>query len=208
MRYKNIADRFFGLVTKHTCDRWTDRLNYDSQDHTSIAASRGNKWINGALCPGARTGPLHWFSDASGSRHWVERLTTEINIMYSSDALTRRTITLEGFRSKLALLISCFVCAWPGGGVSDPAAGSFSCTANYQHSCEIRSIRPSLLPITTAQHYVFSNLRQRWTHLTTRAPHHSIFYRPDALPDAKSTVTKALKAKFSTTQLHLYSLTL
>jgi len=35
----------------------------------------------------------------------------EINIIYSSDALTRRTITLEGFRSKLALLISCFVCA-------------------------------------------------------------------------------------------------
>jgi len=23
--YKNIASRFFGLVTKHTCDRRTDR---------------------------------------------------------------------------------------------------------------------------------------------------------------------------------------
>jgi len=25
MWYKNIADRFFGLVTKHACDRRTDR---------------------------------------------------------------------------------------------------------------------------------------------------------------------------------------
>jgi len=25
MRYKNIASRFFGLVTKHACDRQTDR---------------------------------------------------------------------------------------------------------------------------------------------------------------------------------------
>jgi len=24
MWYKNIAGRFFGLVTKHACDRWTD----------------------------------------------------------------------------------------------------------------------------------------------------------------------------------------
>jgi len=24
MRYKNIAGRFFGLVTKHACDRHTD----------------------------------------------------------------------------------------------------------------------------------------------------------------------------------------
>ena len=24
MWYKNIASRFFGLVTKHACDRWTD----------------------------------------------------------------------------------------------------------------------------------------------------------------------------------------
>ena len=41
---KNIAGRFFGLVTKHACDRQTDgqtdRQNYDSQDHASIAASR------------------------------------------------------------------------------------------------------------------------------------------------------------------------
>jgi len=40
MWYKNIAGRFFGLVTKHACDRRTDRQNYDSQDHTSIAALR------------------------------------------------------------------------------------------------------------------------------------------------------------------------
>jgi len=24
MWYKNFAGRFFGLVTKHACDRWTD----------------------------------------------------------------------------------------------------------------------------------------------------------------------------------------
>jgi len=41
MWYKNIADRFFGLVTKHACDRRTDGQNYDSQDRVSIAASRG-----------------------------------------------------------------------------------------------------------------------------------------------------------------------
>ena len=32
---KNIAGRFFGLVTK--TDGWTDRQNYDSQDRASIA---------------------------------------------------------------------------------------------------------------------------------------------------------------------------
>jgi len=49
MWYKNIAGRFFGSVRKHACDRrtdgWADRRrdgqNYDSQDHASIAASRG-----------------------------------------------------------------------------------------------------------------------------------------------------------------------
>ena len=45
MCYKNIAGRFFGLVTKHACDRRTDGRtegqNYDSQDRSSIAASRG-----------------------------------------------------------------------------------------------------------------------------------------------------------------------
>jgi len=45
MWYKDIAGRFFGLVTKHACDRRTDRRtdgqNYDSQDRASIAASRG-----------------------------------------------------------------------------------------------------------------------------------------------------------------------
>ena len=40
---KNIAGRFFGLVTKHACDRQTDGQNYDSQDRASIAASRGKK---------------------------------------------------------------------------------------------------------------------------------------------------------------------
>ena len=49
MWYENIAGRFFGLVTKHACDRRTDgqtdrrtdRPNYDCQDRASIAASRG-----------------------------------------------------------------------------------------------------------------------------------------------------------------------
>jgi len=42
---KNIAGRFFGLVTKHVCDRQTDRRtdgqNYDSRDCANIAASSG-----------------------------------------------------------------------------------------------------------------------------------------------------------------------
>ena len=37
---KNIAGRFFGLVTKHVCVRQTAGQNYDSQDRASIAASR------------------------------------------------------------------------------------------------------------------------------------------------------------------------
>jgi len=47
MWYKNIAGRFFGLVTKHACvrrtDGRTDGQNYDSQDRASIAALRGKK---------------------------------------------------------------------------------------------------------------------------------------------------------------------
>ena len=51
MWYKNIAGRFFGLVTKRACDgqtdgrtnRRTDGQNYDSQDRASIDASRGQK---------------------------------------------------------------------------------------------------------------------------------------------------------------------
>ena len=45
MWYENIAGRLFGLVTKHACDRWTDRQNYDSQDRTSIAVSRSKNWL-------------------------------------------------------------------------------------------------------------------------------------------------------------------
>jgi len=50
MWYKNIAGRFFGLVTKHACDRRSDGptdggtddgQNYDSQDRARIAASSG-----------------------------------------------------------------------------------------------------------------------------------------------------------------------
>ena len=40
MWYKNIAGRFFGLITKHACDRRTDGQNYDSQDRASIAMLR------------------------------------------------------------------------------------------------------------------------------------------------------------------------
>jgi len=45
MWYKNIAGRFFGLVTKHAYDRRTDgsTVLYDSQDRDSIAVSRGKK---------------------------------------------------------------------------------------------------------------------------------------------------------------------
>ena len=58
MWYKNIAGRFFGLVTKHACDRRTDGQNHDSQDRASIAASRGNNnllvegrvMLTGRLC--------------------------------------------------------------------------------------------------------------------------------------------------------------
>jgi len=32
MCYKNIAGRFFGLVTKHACDRQTDRLTDGQTD--------------------------------------------------------------------------------------------------------------------------------------------------------------------------------
>ena len=43
MWYKNIAGRFFGLVTKHACDGRTDRQNYDSQDRASIASRGKNR---------------------------------------------------------------------------------------------------------------------------------------------------------------------
>jgi len=43
MWYKNVAGRFFGLVTKHACDGRTDRQNYDSRDRASIAASSGKR---------------------------------------------------------------------------------------------------------------------------------------------------------------------
>jgi len=55
MWYKNIAGRFFGLVTKHACDRRTDGRtdgqNYDSQDRASIAKSRGQNRSPYAIGP-------------------------------------------------------------------------------------------------------------------------------------------------------------
>ena len=47
MWYKNIAGRFFGLVTKHACNRRTDGQNYDSQDRASIA--RAVKTVTASL---------------------------------------------------------------------------------------------------------------------------------------------------------------
>jgi len=48
MWYKNIAGRFFGLVTKHACDRRTDGQNHDSQDRASIAALhvKNGLWVH------------------------------------------------------------------------------------------------------------------------------------------------------------------
>ena len=40
MWYKNIAGRFFGLVTKHTCDRQTDRI---TTPKTALAQRRALK---------------------------------------------------------------------------------------------------------------------------------------------------------------------
>ena len=55
MWYKNIAGRFFGLITKHACDRHsdgrTDGQNYDSQDRVSIAASRGKNYDFSVISP-------------------------------------------------------------------------------------------------------------------------------------------------------------
>jgi len=45
MWYKNIAGRFFELVTKHVCDRRTDGQNYDSKDRASIAALRSKNYF-------------------------------------------------------------------------------------------------------------------------------------------------------------------
>jgi len=59
---KNIAGRFFGLVTKHACDRQTDGQtdgqNYDSEDRASIAASRGKNRSHVAFCGSMRYVPL------------------------------------------------------------------------------------------------------------------------------------------------------
>ena len=43
MWYKNIRGRFFGLVTKHACDKQTDRITTPKSPRPrySIAASRG-----------------------------------------------------------------------------------------------------------------------------------------------------------------------
>jgi len=40
IHYQNIGSMFYRFVTKHACDRRTDRQNYDPQHRASIA-SRG-----------------------------------------------------------------------------------------------------------------------------------------------------------------------
>ena len=67
MWYKNIAGRFFGLVTKHACVRQTDGQNYDSQDRASIAASRGKtaEPIKMPFRLWARMGPRNHVLDGS-----------------------------------------------------------------------------------------------------------------------------------------------
>jgi len=66
MWYTNIAGRFFGLVTKHECDRRTDRgridgQNYDFQDRASIAASRGkNHFLYSAIAAEYRSRRWMW----------------------------------------------------------------------------------------------------------------------------------------------------
>jgi len=64
---KNIAGRFFGLVTKHACDRRTDGQNTTpkSQDRASIAVSRG-KNHNRGLSESAR--PRVPSDDCNGMR--------------------------------------------------------------------------------------------------------------------------------------------
>ena len=41
MCYQNIGSMFFRFVTKHECDRRTDRQNHDPKDCVSIAALSG-----------------------------------------------------------------------------------------------------------------------------------------------------------------------
>ena len=36
VRYQYICSALFGFVTKHVCDKQTDRQNYDSQERASI----------------------------------------------------------------------------------------------------------------------------------------------------------------------------
>jgi len=59
-----IAGRFFGLVTKHACDRQTDRQNYNYQGRTSIAASRGNKRQCARRSPVLSLWLARWTSDS------------------------------------------------------------------------------------------------------------------------------------------------
>jgi len=43
MWYQNIGGIFYSFLTKHACDKQTDRRIYDPQDRSSIYASRGKK---------------------------------------------------------------------------------------------------------------------------------------------------------------------
>jgi len=50
MWYKNVAGRFFGLVTKYACDGRTDGQNYDSQfPKTALSTARKVKTVRSML---------------------------------------------------------------------------------------------------------------------------------------------------------------
>jgi len=68
---------FFGFVTKHECDRQTDRQNYDPQDRASISASHGKKpWHFGLAC---NTGQLK--TNISSYKFSKIKLTSIISLL-------------------------------------------------------------------------------------------------------------------------------
>ena len=77
MWYKNIAGRFFGLVTKHACDRRTDGLtdgqNYDSQDRASIARAVKTDLPLERVCKIPSSGFASSSLGTDLTNHWEER---------------------------------------------------------------------------------------------------------------------------------------
>jgi len=89
MQYKNITGTFFGLVTKHACDRrtdgrtdrQTDGQNYDSQDRASIAESRGKNYslVSGTCLFVWQFGPV------------METLSRSAKLLYTSSPVSSET---------------------------------------------------------------------------------------------------------------------